>query len=86
VHAKLDIYVFVIGMDMFFNSAAFMLSRATYIITTTFFGWYYQQVDRYEISIFQMAMDVFPFKYIFLSSSPTRLVPDLAMTNTACVL
>jgi hypothetical protein len=30
-----------------------------------------------------MAMDVFPFKYIFLSSSPTRLVPDLAMSNTA---
>lgn len=32
VRAKLDIYVFVTGMDMFLNSAAFMLSRYYHII------------------------------------------------------
>jgi hypothetical protein len=46
-----------------------------------FYGRHYQLVDRSEISIHQMAMNLFYFMYIFLPLSATRLLLDMTMTN-----
>jgi hypothetical protein len=52
-----------------------------------FYGHHQEQVDRYQIYTSQIAVDLFPFNMIvFFPPKATMPLPDLTMSNTACVL
>ena len=58
------------------------------IIASNFYCLHHNQVDRYEISIPHMTIDLYFLRRCFLSSITAKFLPDLTvfMSNTAGVL